>query len=50
MNNFTFHVPTDIRFGKGQVEVLPAELEKYGKKILLVYGNITLPVFIYVLI
>ena len=39
MNNFTFHVPTDIRFGKGQVEVLPAELEKYGKKILLVYGG-----------
>ncbi|MDD3367578.1 MAG: iron-containing alcohol dehydrogenase [Lachnospiraceae bacterium] len=39
MNNFTFHVPTDIRFGKGQVECLPAELSKYGKKILLVYGG-----------
>ena len=39
MNNFTFHVPTDIRFGKGQVEVLPSELEKLGRKILLVYGG-----------
>lgn len=39
MNNFTFCVPTDIRFGKGQVECLPTELAKYGKKILLVYGG-----------
>lgn len=35
MNNFNFCVPTDIRFGKGQIEGLPAELTKYGKKILL---------------
>lgn len=39
MNNFTFHIPTDIRFGKGQIDVLPDELKKYGKKILLVYGG-----------
>ena len=39
MNNFTFHVPTDIRFGKGQIACLPEELEKYGKKVLLVYGG-----------
>ena len=39
MNNFNFCVPTDIRFGKGQIEGLPAELTKYGKKILLVYGG-----------
>ncbi len=39
MNNFTFHVPTDIRFGKGQIECLPKELEKYGKNVLLVYGG-----------
>ena len=39
MNNFTFHIPTDIRFGKDQVQCLPAELEKYGKKVLLVYGG-----------
>ena len=29
MNNFDFHVPTDIRFGKGQIECLPEELSKY---------------------
>ncbi|MGN0395884.1 MAG: iron-containing alcohol dehydrogenase [Coprococcus sp.] len=39
MNNFTFHVPTDIRFGKGQIECLPQELSQYGKNILLVYGG-----------
>ena len=39
MNNFNFHVPTDIRFGKGQIECLPTELAKYGKKVLLVYGG-----------
>ncbi len=39
MNNFNFCVPTDIRFGKGQIECLPTELMKYGKKILLVYGG-----------
>ncbi|MDD7114037.1 MAG: iron-containing alcohol dehydrogenase [Lachnospiraceae bacterium] len=39
MNNFNFCVPTDIRFGKGQIECLPEELAKYGKKILLVYGG-----------
>lgn len=39
MNNFNFHVPTDIRFGKGQIECLPEELKKYGKNVLLVYGG-----------
>lgn len=39
MNNFTFNIPTDIRFGKNQIECLPTELEKYGKKVLLVYGG-----------
>lgn len=39
MNNFNFCVPTDIRFGKGQIECLPGEIKKYGKKILLVYGG-----------
>ena len=37
MNNFTFHIPTDIRFGKDQIQCLPEELSKYGKKVLLVY-------------
>ena len=39
MNNFTFNIPTDIRFGKNQIECLPEELAKYGKKVLLVYGG-----------
>ncbi|MCR5055187.1 MAG: iron-containing alcohol dehydrogenase [Lachnospiraceae bacterium] len=39
MNNFTFCIPTDIRFGKGQIACLAAELEKYGKRILMVYGG-----------
>ena len=39
MNNFNFYVPTDIRFGKDRIECLPTELEKYGNKILLVYGG-----------
>ena len=39
MNNFTFKIPTEIRFGKGQVECLPEELAKYGKKVLLTYGG-----------
>lgn len=39
MNNFTYCVPTDIRFGKNQIQCLPDELKKFGKKILLVYGG-----------
>ncbi len=39
MNNFTFNIPTDIRFGKDQIQCLPAELAKYGKRVLLVYGG-----------
>ncbi|MBE5910341.1 iron-containing alcohol dehydrogenase [Pseudobutyrivibrio sp.] len=39
MNNFTFKIPTDIRFGKGQIECLAEELHKYGNRVLLVYGG-----------
>ncbi len=39
MNNFTFQNPTKLIFGKGQLDALPKEVEKYGKKILLVYGG-----------
>lgn len=39
MNNFNFCVPTDIRFGRGQIECLPEELTRYGKRVLLVYGG-----------
>ena len=39
MNNFNFKIPTDIRFGKDQIECLPEELSKYGRRVLLVYGG-----------
>ncbi len=39
MNNFNFHVPTDIRFGKDRLGELPEALGQFGKKVLLVYGG-----------
>ena len=39
MNNFDFNIPTDIRFGKGKIACLEAELSKYGKRVLLTYGG-----------
>lgn len=39
MNNFTFQNPTKLIFGKGQLNALPEEVQKYGKKVLLVYGG-----------
>lgn len=39
MNRFDFCVPTDIRFGEGQVECLAKEIGKYGSRVLLVYGG-----------
>ncbi len=39
MNNFRFHVRTDVRFGKDQIESLPELLAPLGKKVLMVYGG-----------
>lgn len=39
MNNYEYHVPTDIQFGNGQIACLSEEIGKYGKKVLLVYGG-----------
>jgi len=39
MKRFTYHVPTEIRFGRDQFECLEKEIGKYGKKILLVHGD-----------
>ncbi|MGC5324835.1 iron-containing alcohol dehydrogenase [Brevibacillus sp. SYSU BS000544] len=40
MNNFRFQNPTEILFGKGMVEKqLGAQVARYGKKVLLVYGG-----------
>ncbi len=37
--DFTYHNPTKIYFGRGALDNLSAELEKYGENILLVYGK-----------
>jgi alcohol dehydrogenase YqhD (iron-dependent ADH family) len=39
MENFTYHNPTKLIFGKNQLNVLPEELKNYGKNVLLVYGG-----------
>lgn len=39
MENFAFHAPTKIYFGKGQIENLESILSKYGKNVLLAYGG-----------
>ncbi|MBQ9866198.1 MAG: iron-containing alcohol dehydrogenase [Lachnospiraceae bacterium] len=39
MNDYDYHVPTDIRFGRGKINCLKTEIGKYGKKVLLVYGG-----------
>jgi alcohol dehydrogenase YqhD (iron-dependent ADH family) len=39
LNQFTYHNPTKLIFGKGQVEQLRTEVPKYGQKVLLVYGG-----------
>ena len=39
MENFIYHIPTQIAFGKGQIQRLPEFLAEYGSKILLLYGG-----------
>jgi len=39
MNNFSFHNPTKIVFGRGTVSQLGELLKPYGKRVLLVYGG-----------
>lgn len=39
MNNFVFHNPTELIFGKGQISVLAKKVQSMGKRILLVYGG-----------
>ncbi len=39
MLNFNYSIPTNIFFGKNQIEVLGTEIKKYGNKVLLVYGG-----------
>ena len=37
--DFNYYNPTKIYFGKSSIDNLKAELENYGKNILLVYGK-----------
>lgn len=39
MNDFVFHNPDRVYFGKNQIQNLPQELLACGKKVLLVYGG-----------
>ena len=39
MLNFTHDIPTKLYFGKGQLEHLTEELERFGKRVLLAYGG-----------
>ncbi|KAF1298420.1 butanol dehydrogenase [Enterococcus sp. JM4C] len=39
MENFKFHVSTDIRFGKDRLGELPEVIKTYGQRVLLVYGG-----------
>lgn len=39
MNDFTFHNPTKVYFGKNQLSHLHEEIRKYGNTVLLVYGG-----------
>ena len=39
MENFDYHIPTDVYFGKGQVSKLGGRLSAIAKKVLLVYGG-----------
>ncbi|WP_040952031.1 iron-containing alcohol dehydrogenase [Gorillibacterium massiliense] len=39
MNNFTFHNPTQLHFGKGSLSLLQNELPAAGEAVLLVYGG-----------
>lgn len=39
MENFVFYAPTEIYFGKNQIENLSKVLNRYGKNVLLTYGG-----------
>lgn len=39
MDNFHYHIPTDVYFGKGQIDKLGKRISTIAKKVLLVYGG-----------
>lgn len=39
MNSFVYDIPVKVYFGKDQLQHLPEELAKFGKRVLLTYGG-----------
>ena len=39
MKNFNFSLPTNVHFGRGQIEALPRVIAEHGSRVLLVYGG-----------
>lgn len=39
MNNFIYDIPVKVYFGENQLQHLPEELSKFGKRVLLTYGG-----------
>lgn len=39
MQNFMYHIPTKVLFGRGEISKLGGEIKAYGSKVLLVYGG-----------
>lgn len=39
MLNFNYSIPTEVFFGRDQIEVLGEQIKKYGSKVLLTYGG-----------
>ena len=39
MNNFEFHLTTDILFGRNQEDALKEKLKPFGNRILMTYGG-----------
>ena len=40
MNNFNFHLSTEIHFGKDALRELPQTILKYGKRVFFLYDEI----------
>lgn len=39
MENFMYHIPTKVYFGKGEINKLGGAIKEYGNRVLLVYGG-----------
>lgn len=39
MQNFYYSVPTEVYFGKGQIDKLGVSLKRFGNRVLLIYGG-----------